>query len=175
MGQENNSQDLTHQHSHSTSELKAITRKREALEQVVRITLAINRLQQAFNAILNMGKAASKIPESALRIYSKLSNDVKHYSTQKLSESLERIERHVKEDLQTVLSFTQIAEEENQDTLADNLNDIDEDFLFKTINDFKAAVKADFKSAMMKTKSAMWEAAVTMGKMRAAVRFTGER
>ncbi len=93
-------------------ELKSIEQRRSALEKAVRVTLAIERLQNGIEAAMQMGKEAVDIDPKAKRLMDELEPETKSLPSNKLKETLAHLEAIVRTRLTHILKISAMDEHE---------------------------------------------------------------
>lgn len=92
----------------SSTDLKILEDKREALEQAVKIALHIERLHGSLEATLLMGRPTSELPEDALATLEELEGSVKSQPIDRLKESLAALEKVVQSRLSQILKISEM-------------------------------------------------------------------
>lgn len=92
----------------SSTDLKILEDKREALERAVKIALHIERLHSSLEATLLMGRPTSELPEDALAILEELEGSVKSRPINRLKESLAALEKIVQSRLSQILQISEM-------------------------------------------------------------------
>jgi len=91
--------------AHPSKELRVLRSKKETLQNVIKIARALSRLHQGLQAVLLLGRAASKVPKHAVRFYDALSEEVKHLPTNVLQQDLRAVDRLVRQDFDSILAI----------------------------------------------------------------------
>lgn len=104
--------ELTPHDDAAPAELRRLRSRKEALQSVIKIARAIERLQKALHAVLLMGQPATAIPKQALRYYNELSREIKNRPTNTLRQDLVELDRRIKTDLQDIIALARQSETE---------------------------------------------------------------
>ena len=97
-----------------TTELQLLQEKRGALEQVVKIAEAVERLHHGLTAVLLLGKPTHLISNHAIESFEALDEKTHILPSIQLHQILEQLEKNVQEKLASIL---QIAKLDDQDLL----------------------------------------------------------
>ncbi len=92
---------------HPSQELRALRNKKETLQNVIKITRALTRLHQGLQAVLLLGRSASKVPKHAVRFYDALSLEVKQLPSNTLQQDLKAVDRLVRQDFDNILAIAE--------------------------------------------------------------------
>jgi len=124
--------------SSSADELALISEQRAALEDVIKISLAITNLQKGLNAVLLLGKESSKIPKAYLQRYDLIKTGIMNQPSTKLKESLEILDNYINNAIQNVMEIVDQGEQAlvSSDSSSFTLGDIHEN-IHNEIEDFK--------------------------------------
>jgi len=122
----------------SADELAIIAEQRHALEDVVKISLAVTRLQHGLEAVLELGKPTNQIPKSYLVKFDAIKNSISAQPTDKLETSLTFLNDYIQKDIQEIMTIVEHVEKvlDEHDTGSINQQSIHDD-IHKRLDDFK--------------------------------------
>lgn len=103
----------------SARQLALITEQRAALEKVVKISLAITRLQSGLESMLILGQDTSAISNEHLETFHIISNSIKHLPSDKLRQAIKHLDSYINTALMDVMALVEQGEQILQ---ADNIN-----------------------------------------------------
>jgi len=114
--------------SSSADELALISEQKAALENVIKISLAITNLQKGLNAVLLLGKSQSKIPKAYLQRYDLIKTGIMNQPSSKLKDSLELLDDYIGSAMQNVMDIvergeTALAESDSSSAVLDNIQE----------------------------------------------------
>jgi hypothetical protein len=138
---------LTSISSHDRDELEVLRKRRSALQEIVRVTLSIEKLKQGLTSLLLVGKPPSDIPRSALKLFESLSRGVSHYSTKRLQESLAAIELGIQAGFEQVMAIADVPDTLEATDSADHEQDIER--LHNLIHEFRRRVQTAVALALL--------------------------
>ena len=98
------------QGSNSSDKLALISEQRSALEEIVKISLAVNRLQHGLQAVLLLGKPTSRISSSYLKKYDALKTSISSQPNDKLEQSLEILDKYINGAMQKLIDIVDSGE-----------------------------------------------------------------
>ena len=126
------------QGSSSTDKLALISEKRSALEEIVKISLAVNRLQHGLQAVLLLGKSTSQISSSYLKKYDALKTSINSQPNDKLEQSLEILDKYINSTMQQLIDIVDESERglNDHDATASTL-DVIHDNIHTKLEDFR--------------------------------------
>lgn len=124
--------------SSSADELLLIAEQRHALEDVVKISLAVTRLQNGLQAVLELGKPTNQISKAYLQKFDVIRNSISAQPTDKLETSLVFLNDYIQKDIAEVMHIVDRAERalDAHDTSSINQQAIHED-IHTRLDDFK--------------------------------------
>lgn len=91
----------------STEQLALIAEQKSAIENIIKITLAISRLQSGLENILLLGKPSSQISKSYLEKFDAVHASIGHLPSDKLEQSLVLIEAHINANLSNMMQIVE--------------------------------------------------------------------
>ena len=138
---------LTNISSHDRDELEALRKRRSALQEIVRVTLSIEKLKQGLTSLLLVGKPPSDIPRSALKLFESLSRGVSHYSTKRLQESLAAIRHGIQANFEQVMAIANAPDTLEATDNVEHNQDIER--LHTLIHEFRRRVQTAVALAML--------------------------
>jgi len=126
------------QRSSSADKLALISEQRSALEEIVKISLAVNRLQHGLQAVLLLGKPTSRISSSYLKKYDALKSSISNQPNDKLEHSLEILDTYINGAMQKLIDIVDQGEQHlsEHDSGLFTLNDIHEN-IHQELEDFR--------------------------------------
>ena len=98
------------QGSNSSDKLALISEQRSALEEIVKISLAVSRLQHGLQAVLLLGKPTSRISSSYLKKYDALKTSISSQPNDKLEQSLEILDKYINGAMQKLIDIVDSGE-----------------------------------------------------------------
>ena len=98
------------QGSNSSDKLALISEQRSALEEIVKISLAVSRLQHGLQAVLLLGKPTSQISSSYLKKYDALKTSISSQPNDKLEQSLEILDKYINSAMQKLIDIVDAGE-----------------------------------------------------------------
>ena len=124
--------------SSSADELTLISEQRAALENVIKISLAITNLQKGLNAVLLLGKSTSDIPKMYLQRYDLIKTGIMNQPSNKLKDSLEILDDYIGNAIQNVMEIVDRGEQALADSESSSavLDSIQEN-IHSELEDFK--------------------------------------
>lgn len=120
-----------------SDEIRLIKERRQALAQVIKLSLSVSRLQRSIESVVLLKKPSREIPKELLKALGTLSDKVTNLPTNELSMYLQRIEQTLKSDVEYI---TGIADDIS---ILDSKNDDKKDLrppagvLEKLVNNFR--------------------------------------
>jgi len=116
------------QGSSSADKLALISEQRTALEEIVKISLAVSRLQHGLQAVLLLGKPTSRISSSYLKKYDALKSSISEQPNDKLEQSLGVLDKYINGAMQTLIDIVDHGEQQlsEHDASTFSLDDIHE-------------------------------------------------
>jgi len=98
------------QDTSSADKLALISEQRSALEEIVKISLAVSRLQHGLQAVLLLGKPTSRISSSYLKKYDALKTSINSQPNDKLEQSLEILDEYINSAMQKLIDIVDAGE-----------------------------------------------------------------
>ncbi|WP_126453912.1 hypothetical protein [Sulfuriflexus mobilis] len=89
----------------SANKLALITEQRSALEKVVKISLAITRLQSGLESMLILGQETSQLSQGHIKTFEIISKSIKHLPTDKLKSALTHLDSYINTALHSVMDL----------------------------------------------------------------------
>ncbi|MES9861432.1 MAG: hypothetical protein ABW157_19965 [Candidatus Thiodiazotropha sp. LLP2] len=80
--------------------------KRKILQQIVEITNAIEGMQESLNAVLVLGVPSKDLPESALNLFSSLSESLRNLPVKQIQGYFNNLETLIKSQLEKILHYS---------------------------------------------------------------------
>ena len=124
----------------TTAELELISRKRAALQRLVKITSTLNRLHQGLQSVILMGRSVTDIPRQVIEKFNSLRARLDNQPTDKLQNTLSSTEQRIQSDIKRVLEIAQKTNDELSKQLGNEgdklLATIDENF-HEYVDDFR--------------------------------------
>lgn len=124
--------------SSTADKLALISEQRTALKEVVKISLAISRLQDGLQSVLLLGKSTSNIPSSYLKKFDALRASINNEPSNKLERSLGILEKYINSAVQKLIDIVDQGERslDEHDSSAAALDDIHKDIQHE-LDDFR--------------------------------------
>lgn len=123
-----------------TTELEIINRKRTALQNLVKITTTLNRLQQGLQAVVLLGKTVADIPRAIIEKFTSLKEKLDGQPTDKLQNTLYSTDIRIQSDIRQVLDISRKSNDALSRQLGSEgdklLDSINQNF-FKFVDDFR--------------------------------------
>lgn len=112
----------------SADKLALISEQRTALEEIVKISLAIDRLQHGLEAVLLLGKPTSRISSSYLKKYDALKTSISSQPNDKLEQSLEILDKYINSAMQKLIDIVDqgersLYEHDSSSSALDNIHE----------------------------------------------------
>jgi len=101
--------------SSSADNLALISEQRTALEEIVKIGLAVSRLQHGLKAVLLLGKPTSGISSSYLKKYDALKSGISSQPNDKLEQSLSILDQYINGAMQKLIDIVDQGEQQLQE------------------------------------------------------------
>lgn len=122
----------------SASKLALITEQRAALEMVVKISLAIARMQSGLESMLTLGRESSQLSQEHIKTFEVISDSIQHLPTDKLKSAVSHLDSYINKALHGVMDLVAQGEKLLTDASADSekLDDIHKDIHSK-LNTFR--------------------------------------
>ncbi len=137
----------------SASKLALITEQRSALETVVKISLAITRMQSGLESMLTLGRENSELSEEQIKTFEVISDSIQHLPTDKLKSSVSHLDSYIKNSLHDVMD--QVAQGEklltNAPVDSEKLDDVHKDIHIQ-LNTFRRKSQTAFVVRMLLRK-----------------------
>ena len=137
----------------SASKLALITEQRSALETVVKISLAITRMQSGLESMLTLGRENSELSEEQIKTFEIISNSIQHLPTDKLKSSVSHLDSYINNSLHDVME--QVAQGEklltNAPVDAEKLDGVHKDIHIQ-LNTFRRKSQTAFVVRMLLRK-----------------------
>lgn len=116
-----------------SQELSELEQKKHALEKIYKIARAVEQLRCGLEAIVLLGKPTASISQQALHVYEALSDKIKILPTQKIQQTVVKLDAKVANDLSAVLEAaalqdSPLAEEAAGDKPQHNLDVLIDDY-----------------------------------------------
>ncbi len=108
------------QAGHPTSQLSVLTKKRLALESLIRITVSIQTQQQSLQELSVIARPSQDIPVKLISHIKLLSEKLGNLSVSEIIQRLEAIERVMTKGLNRLLSFVQVDPNQLRDELLED-------------------------------------------------------
>jgi hypothetical protein len=114
---------VSESHSHiqnpgPTAELEIIKQKRQALQNLIKITAMLNRLHQGLQAVLLMGQSAAGITGKLIEKFREYSDRLNSHPTDTLKNTLNTTEIRLQQNIKQVIEISQKSEDELKKQLA---------------------------------------------------------
>ena len=123
-----------------SEELKALEHKKCALEKVMKIARAVEQLRYGLESVVLLGKPTASISHQALHIFEALSEKIRVQPTQKIQESVEKLNGVIANNLNTIM---ELARPENEAVLHEQVASDDElaAYIEKLIQDYRKSAQ----------------------------------
>ena len=94
----------------SAKKLALISEQRSVLEKVVKISLAITRLQTGLESMISLGKADSELSEEQVQAFEIISTSIQHQPTDKLKSAVAHLDSYIHNAFFGVLTLVEQGE-----------------------------------------------------------------
>jgi len=124
--------------SNSSDKLALISEQRSALEEIVKISLAVSRLQHGLQAVLLLGKPTSRISSSYLKKYDALKTSISSQPNDKLEQSLEILDEYINGAMQKLIDIVDAGESNLSEHSSDSsVLDVIHENVHQELEDFR--------------------------------------
>ena len=152
---------MTTQEVNISNELKALEKKKSALEKVMKIARAVEQLRYGLEAVVLLGKPSAGISPQALHIFEALSDKIRIQPTKKIQECVQKLDTVIANNLNAII---ELARPENHAELHEQVTADDDlaEQITKLIQDYRknsqtaVALRVELRERGIRTTPANW-------------------
>ncbi len=152
---------MTAQEVNISNELKALEKKKSALEKVMKIARTVEQLRYGLEAVVLLGKPSAGISPQALHIFEALSDKIRIQPTKKIQECVQKLDTVIANNLNAII---ELASPENHAELHEQVTADDElaEQITKLIQDYRknsqtaVALRVVLRERGIRTTPANW-------------------